>query len=69
MIKKILSSDFSPQIKFKVEGVLEKYNDVAEEYEAGFRTLLEEIFNKDIPFKQNPSKACEYCPFKIICGS
>ena len=69
LIKKILSSDFSPQIKFKVEGVLEKYNDVAEEYEAGFRTLLEEIFNKDIPFKQNPSKACEYCPFKIICGN
>ncbi len=38
-------------------------------YEDNFRSLLEEIFNKDIPFTQAAKDShCRYCDFLNICG-
>ena len=39
------------------------------EFDVMFRSLLEEIFNPDIPFAQTPNtKNCEWCAFKDICN-
>ncbi len=67
-IKKIINADYSPQIYQKKGEKLDDYNKIADEYEDEFRTLLEEIFDPNIPFRQCSSiKNCEYCPFKTIC--
>ena len=44
------------------------YNSLADDYENAFAELLEELFDKDIPFKQcNTTEACQYCTFKTFC--
>ena len=44
------------------------YNSLADDYENAFAKLLEELFDKDIPFKQcNTTEACQYCTFKTFC--
>ncbi len=38
------------------------------EFENHLTDLLEEIFNKDIPFQQTQEvESCQYCPYAIIC--
>lgn len=47
---------------------IEYYSMIANEFEYELNAMLEEIFNKDIPFKQIEDKtACERCDYKKIC--
>jgi hypothetical protein len=47
----------------------ERFSDYASEFEDCLRACLDEIFNKDIPFKQTSvEKSCAWCRFKDICG-
>jgi ATP-dependent helicase/DNAse subunit B len=39
----------------------------ATEFESGLKSLFQEIFNTEIPFKQTDPKHCNYCNFKQIC--
>ena len=38
--------------------------------EAELQTMLDEMFNPEIPFRRCKSSrgTCEYCPFKTLCG-
>ena len=48
--------------------VVERYSDVAEEFEERLRMTLEEIFDPETPFKQvDDEAACTYCDYKKIC--
>lgn len=39
-----------------------------EEFRTHLTTLLEEIFNPEVPFDQtHDTKTCSYCPYKVIC--
>ena len=47
---------------------IECYSMIANEFEYELNATLEEIFNKDIPFKQiEDKKTCERCDYKKIC--
>ncbi len=71
-IKEIATTSFTPYFTEKVdknEKQLETYGEIADEYEQRFGELLEEIFNRDVPFTQcSDVKKCEHCNFKNICG-
>ena len=72
-LKEIFSEDFNPYLQFKEArkpGIeLLDYKDHQEEYEAGLKGLLEEMYDPSIPFSQTDDlKKCEYCPYKEICG-
>lgn len=42
---------------------------IKDEVEIKLKDLLEELFDRDIPFTQTENAAiCEYCPFKEMCG-
>ncbi|GAB6394345.1 MAG: PD-(D/E)XK nuclease family protein [Bacteroidales bacterium] len=48
---------------------VERFSDYASEFEDCLRACLDEIFNKNIPFKQTSGKkSCAWCQFKDICG-
>ncbi len=45
------------------------YADFADEFESCIRSLIEEIFNPDIPFRQSDDPhSCKFCKFWRICG-
>ena len=49
-------------------GPIASYTSVAEYFEQELKTLLEEIYNPDIPFTQTEDKKnCERCDYKKIC--
>ncbi len=66
---KMLGDDYSPKILNKGKGeYVEKYSDYAEEFESKLNSVLEELFDFAIPFKQAEDEdACTYCDFKKIC--
>lgn len=54
-------------LKIKQQPLL-NYDMVAEEYEQRLTSLIEEIFNPEVPFTQAPTNNhCGYCEFKSIC--
>lgn len=72
-LKEIFEDQFNPYLQFKearqtpVE--LQDYRSHQEEYEAGLKGVLEELYNSEIPFGQTEDGAkCKYCPYKEICG-
>ncbi len=72
-LKEIFSEDFNPYLQLKEprkQGIeLTDYRDHQEEYEAGLKGLLEEMYNPEVPFDQTQDqKKCEYCAYKEICG-
>lgn len=72
-LKEIFSDDFNPYLQLREPrkpGIeLTDYRDYQEEYTAGLKGLLEELYDQGVPFSQtNDLKKCEYCPYKEICG-
>jgi hypothetical protein len=66
------SADESYEPTITVGGKGNEVNDFAEQYEKEFRerlqTLLEEIFNPEVPFKQTEVEDhCKYCDFRQLC--
>lgn len=68
-VTQMLSGDYEPTILDKSTGeVIERYSDVAEEFEAELSRTLEELFDPAIPFRQAEDEAsCTYCDFRKIC--
>jgi ATP-dependent exoDNAse (exonuclease V) beta subunit len=72
-LKEIFAEDFNPYLQLREprkSGIeLTDYRDHQEEYVAGLKGLLEEMYNPGVPFSQTDDlKKCEYCPYKEICG-
>ncbi len=70
-VKDLFKNDYSININQKPlrkQGVDVLLEDVKEEFAEHLQTLLEEIFNYDIPFIQtNDIKKCGYCPYRELC--
>lgn len=70
-VRQIGSEEFSPRIidKGSKPSVEVDYAAYAESFEDELRTMLQELFNPDIPFTQcdRDSQCCEFCDFKTIC--
>ena len=57
------------EYRVKIAGKEIVYSDIREEFNRGFKNILEELFNPDIPFVQSEDdKVCRYCPFTGICS-
>ncbi len=54
-------------IKFEKEKLIVDEKILAA-YEKSLKSLISEIYNKDIPFKASVSKNCNYCPYNNICS-
>jgi hypothetical protein len=68
--KEIFQENFNPYLQDKsAKTEVMDYRDYQEAYEAGLKTLLEELFDREVPFDQtqNISK-CQHCPYAGICG-
>lgn len=64
--------NFEDRLHYKNKDIDEYINDFSP-YESEFRehltTCLDEIFDPQVPFRQNISdKPCQYCDYKIICN-
>lgn len=67
LTKELFNKEYSAGITLDNKEEL-SYNRLKEEFEPELMELLEEIFNRDIPFSQvEDSKVCENCDFKDIC--
>lgn len=67
-IKEIYNPAFNPFLKMEKEEIAD-FHAVEEEFMAGIRSLIGEIFDTNEDFKQTEDlKKCEYCSFKEICG-
>ena len=71
-IHRAASDDYSPVICLKEprkpEIPVTDFSLYEEEFREELQRLLEEIFNKDIPFSQTEvEEKCAYCDFKAIC--
>ena len=66
---KMLSGEYSPLIVDKsTNKAIERYSDVAEEFEAQLNIALENLFDPEKPFTQvEDVEACKYCDYKKIC--
>lgn len=66
---KMLLGDYRERITDVSNGMLvERYDDVAEEFEKELDSILEELFDPKKPFCQVENvDACKYCDYKKIC--
>lgn len=66
---KMLDSEYSPLINDKSTGkMIERYSSVADVFESELTTILDELFNPLVEFKQTEDvEACKYCDFNRIC--
>jgi hypothetical protein len=66
---KMLDSEYSPLINDKSTGkMIEQYSSVADVFESELTTILDELFNPLVEFKQTEDvEACKYCDFNRIC--
>lgn len=72
-LREMFGDDFNPYLQQKLprkNGVeVNDYRQFEDEYSAGLKELLEDIYNPEIPFDQTEDlKKCEYCPYREICG-
>ena len=65
----MLSKEYSPLITDKFQDTtIERYSDVATEFERELNSVLEELFDVNTPFTQvEDEDACKYCDYKKIC--
>lgn len=60
--------DYSPVLSLGKKRI-DRAEDYADEFFALLKAKMEEIFNKDIPFKPTETlRTCEYCPYRQLCG-
>jgi CRISPR/Cas system-associated exonuclease Cas4 (RecB family) len=69
----MFGDDFNPYLQqkqpYKTGVEVNDYREFEAEYKEALTTLLEDIYNPEIPFDQTDDlKKCEYCPYKEICG-
>jgi len=72
-LREIFNEDFNPYLQQKEgRGKAEEVNDYREfeeEFKAGLKGLLKEVFDEEVPFDQTRDlDKCKYCPYKEICG-
>jgi hypothetical protein len=66
-LREIFSDSFDPQISVN-KAPISNVNSVSGEFIVGLSKILEEIFNKNIPFSQTTDlKKCNYCTYNSIC--
>lgn len=66
-IQKAFSADYVPTLCVGKKPI-DDVSQYAEEYRELLKTLVEEIFNRDIPFAPTANRdLCEYCPYIAIC--
>jgi hypothetical protein len=68
-LRGIFEENFDPSLRSKETGNQPvEFISVSGQFEAHFKTLLEEIFNASIPFNQTTNEEnCKYCPYRQIC--
>jgi hypothetical protein len=71
--KEIFKEDFNPYLQQKEPRAtaveVADYMHYQSEYESGLRTMLEEMYDPEVPFSQTDDlKKCAYCPYSGICG-
>jgi len=68
-LRGIFEEDFDPSLRSKETGNQSvEFISVSDQFETHFRTLLEEIFNIEIPFSQTTNEEhCKYCSYRQIC--
>lgn len=68
-VTRMLAGDYQPNLLDKSSGeIIERYSDVAAEFESELRHTLEELFDANTPFRQAEDEdACTYCDYKKIC--
>ncbi len=71
-IHRAAADNYSPAIQMgeprKTKETVDDFNQYESVFREHLQTLLEEIFNPDIPFKQTDDEnKCAYCDFKALC--
>jgi hypothetical protein len=71
--KEIFQENFNPYLLEKSgrsNGIeVNDYRDYQDGYENGLKSLLEELYDSDVPFDQTSDlEKCKYCAYKEICG-
>jgi CRISPR/Cas system-associated exonuclease Cas4 (RecB family) len=68
-LRGIFEEDFNASLRSKEMGnKAVEFVSIADQFESYFRQLLEEIFNKAIPFSQTTNEEnCKYCSYRQIC--
>lgn len=71
-IHRASAEDYSPVIEMgepRKKQPVDDFLPFADEFRDRLRTLLEEIFDWEVPFVQTENKRiCEYCDYKLLCG-
>jgi hypothetical protein len=72
-LREMFGDKFNPYLQQKLprkEGIeVNDYREFEEEYKIGLKSLLEDIYNPQIPFDQTEDlNKCGYCSYKEICG-
>ena len=72
-IQKAAGKDYTPQIELGSKNqkvvITDFEKQCGDEYRSLLKTLLEEVYNADVPFTQaEDTHACEWCDFKKICN-
>jgi hypothetical protein len=71
--KEIFQEDFNPYLQQKEPRVIAvevaDYRSYQSDYESGLRTMLEEMYDPEVPFSQTDNvDKCKYCAYVGICG-
>ena len=68
-VRHLRQEEYSPLLNDKSSGLaVNSYADYAEDFEAGLREILGEIFSPEVPFVATEDEnVCKYCDFKVIC--
>lgn len=68
-VRSMFNADYAPSIQLNNNTVTDFGAEVYEEFDERMRTLLDEIFNSDVPYTQVENEdACKFCDFCAICG-
>jgi hypothetical protein len=68
-LREIFEENFDPSLRSKETGNQPvEFISISGQFEAHFKTLLEEIFNTAVPFSQTTNEEnCKYCSYRQIC--